>query len=271
VKIKEIKSKSILVKSGLSSVDYVVNPYIGCMHGCIYCYARFMKRFTGHKEEWGKFVDAKINAPDLVKNGEKFRGKEVYFSSTTDPYHPPEVRYKLTRQILEKLIPFQPSITIQSKSDLIVRDIDLFKQFKKIITGISISTLDENVQKKIEPIGSSPQRRIEALKKMKKSGLKTYCFISPILPEITDWKAIIQKTKSFVDEYWFENLNLYPSIRGNILKFLRSYNPKLVKKYQEIYSKGNPYWYDVEKEIATYCKKNKILGKIYFHHKVLKK
>jgi DNA repair photolyase len=266
MRLKEIKAKSIMVKSGLDSADYVVNPYIGCMHGCVYCYARFMKRFTGHKEEWGKFVDAKVNAAELVKNGEKYRGKKVFFCSTTDPYHPPEARYKLTRQVLEKLIPYQPKISIQSKSDLIVRDIDLFKQFKNIIAGISLSTLDESVQKKVEPLASSPKRRIAALKTMKKSGLKTYCFISPILPEVTDWKAIIQTTKSFVDEYWFENLNLYPSIRGNILKFLKGYDPKLVDSYQAIYAKGSSYWNDVEKDIAQYCKKNKIKGKIYFHH-----
>ncbi|MBT3941062.1 radical SAM protein [Candidatus Woesearchaeota archaeon] len=271
MKLKEIESKSILVKSGLSTVDYVVNPYIGCMHGCIFCYARFMKRFTGHKEEWGQFVDAKVNAADLVKNGEKYRGKSVFFCSTTDPYHPPEARYKLTRQVLEKLIPHQPNISVQSKSDLIVRDIDLFKQFKHIIAGISISTLDESIQKKVEPLASSPKRRIAALKKMKKSGLKTYCFVSPIFPGITNWKAILRKTKSFVDEYWFENLNFYPSIRANMYNFLEEYDPKLVDKYREIYTKGNSYWYDVEKEIASYCKKNKIKCKIYFHHKSMTK
>ena len=271
MKIKEIKSKSILVKSGLSSVDYVVNPYIGCMHGCIFCYARFMKRFTGHKEEWGKFVDAKINAPDLVKGNLNLKGKEVYFCSTTDPYHPPEMKYKLTRQVLEKLIPFQPNITIQSKSDLIVRDLDVLKKFNWVLVGISLSTLNESIQKKVEPLGSSPQRRIAALKKIKKAGFKTYVFISPILPEVSDWKKMVDAVKDYADEIWFENLNFYPAIKANIYKFLRTVDPKLVDKYKKIYSKDSTYWTDMEKDIISYCKKNKVKAKIYFHHKVLKK
>jgi DNA repair photolyase len=264
MKISEIKAKSIITKSGLNC-DYVINPYIGCMHGCIYCYARFMKRFTGHKERWGEFVDAKINAPDLIKNPDKYKGKEIFFSSVTDPYHPPEARYKLTRKILEKLVPIQPELTIQSKSDLITRDLDLFKQFKKIKIGVSFSTMDDSVRKLVEPLASSPQRRVQALKKIKAEGLKTYVFISPILPEITDWKAIIKATKNYTDEYWFENLNFYPSIKANIYNFLEKVDPKLIDRYKEIY-KDDSYWNKVEQAIKQFCKKEKLISKVYFHH-----
>lgn len=265
MKIKEIKAKSIITPSNLGS-DYTLNPYIGCMHGCIYCYARFMKRFTGHKEEWGKFIDVKINAPDLMKNLGKYKGKEIFFSSVTDPYQPLEIKYKLTRKILKKLVPIQPSIAIQSKAHLITRDIDLFKKFKNIEVGISMSTLEDDVRKKVEPLASSPEDRIEALKKIKKAGLRTYVFISPILPEITDWKAIIQKTKEYADEYWFENLNLYPSIKGNILNFLKNHKPVLINKYKEIYA-NDEYWNQEESKIRKFCKDNKVKCRIYFHHK----
>jgi DNA repair photolyase len=265
MKIAEIKAKSIITKSGLNC-DYVINPYVGCMHGCVYCYARFMKRFTGHQEEWGKFVDAKINAVELVRKSEKYRGKEIFFSSVTDPYQPVESRYKLTRNVLEKLIPIQPTIAIQSKSDLLVRDIDVFKKFKNIDVGISLSTLDESTQKKIEPRASSPQRRIDALMKLKKAGIHTHVFISPILPEITDWKAIIKATKKYADEIWFENLNLYPSIKANIDNFLKTVDPNLVYKYKEIYAKDSMYWNKVEQEIKIFCKQEKLVYKIYFHH-----
>jgi DNA repair photolyase len=265
MKLKEIKAKSIITKSQLNC-DYCVNPYVGCMHGCIYCYARFMKRFTGHQEEWGNFVDAKINAVELVRQSEKYRGKEIFFSSVTDPYQPVESRYKLTRNVLEKLIPIQPTIAIQSKSDLLVRDIDVFKKFKNIDVGISLSTLDESTQKKVEPLASSPQRRIEALKKLKKAEIHTHVFISPILPEITDWKAIIKATKKYADEIWFENLNLYPSIKANIYNFLKTVDPNLIDKYKEIYAKDSMYWNKVEQEIKQFCKKEKLVCKVYFHH-----
>ena len=268
MKTKEIKVKSIIVKSNLPEGDFVINPYVGCQHGCIYCYARFMKRFTGHTEPWGGFVDAKINALDLIPtNADKFKNKSIIISSVCDPYQPVERKYKLTRKILEKLIPLQPRLDLITKSDLIVRDIDLLKQFKNCIVAVSLSVLDEKLRKQLEPISSSAEARINTLKKLHNSGIQTALFISPIFPYLTDWKKIIEKTKSFVDEFWFENLNLYPSIKYNIYEFLKKNNPELVEKYKEIYLTKNDYWDIVEKEIKQFCKQNKINCKIYFHHK----
>ena len=162
MKIKEINAKTILTKSNLPEADYVINPYIGCSHGCIYCYANFMKRFTNHKEPWGEFVDIKINAAELIPNKD-LSNKTVVISSVTDPYNSLEKKYKLTRNILEKLIPLNPNLNILTKSNLIIRDIDLIKQFKNCSVSISFSSLDENIQKEIEPKASSPKEKIFAL------------------------------------------------------------------------------------------------------------
>lgn len=267
MKIKEIKAKSIIVKSNLPEGDFVINPYIGCQHGCKYCYARFMKRFTGHPEPWGSFVDVKINALDLIpKDTNKYKNKSIVISSVTDPYQPIERRYNLTRKILEKLIPFQPHLGLITKSDLVIRDIDLFKQFKDCLVMLSFSVLDDKIRKELEPLSSSVDRRINALKNLHKAKIPTALFISPIFPEITDWKKIINRTKSFADEYWFENLNLYPSIKDKIYRFLKKNNPELVKKYERIYSKDSEYWSIEENKIKEFCKKNKINCKIYFHY-----
>jgi len=267
LKIREIKAKSILAKSGLG-VDYVINPYVGCMHGCIYCYARFMKRFTGHLEPWGRFLDVKINAAELIpKNTSKYQNKSIIISSVTDPYQPTERKYQLMRAILRNLIPLQPDLSITTKSDLIIRDIDLLKQFKKCLAGVSLSLLDDKIRKEVEPLASSVERRINAVKQLKKAGIKTFVFISPMFPELTDWKGIITKTKNFIDEFWFENINLYPSLRQNIFQWLKNHHPGLVKKYREIYFTKNEYWNRVEKEIEDYGKKNNLNFKIYFHHR----
>ena len=266
MKIREIKAKSIFSKTGLGS-DFVINPYVGCMHGCIYCYARFMKRFTNHPERWGDFVDVKINALDLIpENAEKYKGKSILMSSVTDAYHPIEIKYKITRKILEKLIPLRPDLNILTKSDLVLRDIDLLKKFKNCLVTISLAFLDEKLIKQIEPLASSAERRINALKKLHDTGIKTAVFISPIFPEITDWRNIINKTKSFVGEYWFENLNPYFSIRENITKFLKNNKPELIKKYNEIWSGKSDYWNEQEKSIKNFCADNKVICKIYFHH-----
>ena len=266
MKIREIKAKSIMSKTGLGT-DYVINPYVGCMHGCIYCYARFMKRFTNHPEPWGHFIDVKINAPDLIpEKTDKYKGKSILMSSVTDPYHPIETRYKLTRKILEKLVPLEPEINILTKSDLVLRDIDLLKKFKKCLVTFSLSFLDENLRKQIEPLTVSAERRIKALKELHEAGIKTSVFISPIFPEITDWREVIKRTKDYSQEYWFENLNPYFTVRSNITRFLKNNRPELIGKYIEIWSGKSKYWDEVEKNIKTFCQANKLSCKIYFHH-----
>jgi len=265
MKIKEIKAKSIITKSALT--DYVINPYTGCMHGCIYCYARFMKRFTNHPEPWGDFVDVKINAASLIpKKTDKYKNKTILMGSVTDAYHPIEIKYKLTRKILEKLIPLQPDLNILTKSDLVLRDIDLLKKFKNLLITFSLSFLDEKHRKQLEPLACPSERRIKALEHLFKTGIKTAIFISPIFPEITDWQEIIKKTKNFVKEYWFENLNPYFSIRDNIIKFLKKNKPELINKYKEIWAGKSDYWDREEERIKQFCKNNKLICKIYFHH-----
>jgi len=187
-------------------------------------------------------------------------------SSVTDPYQPAERKYQLMGGILEKLILLKPDLCLMTKSDLIVRDIDLLKKFKKCIAGVSLSLLDDKIRKEVEPFASPIERRLNAVKQLKQAGIRTFIFISPIFPYLTDWQGIIAKTKNFVDEFWFENLNLYPSLRYNIFQWLRNCRPKLVKKYRKIYFTKNDFWEIVEKEIKDYGKKNSLNFKIYFHH-----
>lgn len=269
MKIKEIKAKSIITKTNLPEGDFVINPYVGCGHGCKYCYARFMKRFTGHRESWGYFIDVKINAAELIPfDTDKYRNKSITIGSVTDPYQSIERKYKLTRKILEKLIPLHPEfVDILTKSDLVIRDINLLKQFKECIVALSLSMLDEKLRKQLEPAASSASKRIKALEELYKSGIKTALFVSPIFPEITDWQKMISGTKTFVDEYWFENLNLYPSITNEIYKFLKNNRPELIAKYKKIYAGNSNYWEIEEKRIKEFCKNNNLSYRIYFHHK----
>jgi len=261
--IREIRVKSIIVKSRLPDGDFVINPYIGCQHGCVYCYARFMKRFTGHHEPWGRFVDVKINAPDLIPvRTDKFKGKLIIIGSVCDPYQPVEKKYQLTRKILERLIPLEPALALMTKSDLVVRDLDLLQQFKDCIVGFSLSTLEDEFRRRIEPLAASVKERIAALKKLHYAGVTTVLFISPIFPEITNWKKIIRKTRGFVNEFWFENLNLYPSVQAGVYQALGS--KVLRKKYQQVFSSPSNYWLEEKKRIEKFCRKMKLAYRIYF-------
>jgi len=154
-----------------------------------------------------------------------------------------------------------------TKSELVLRSIDLFRKFEDCIIAISLSISDEKLRKQLEPFSSSAKARINALKKLHNAGIQTALFVSPIFPYITDWEGIINKTKDSVDEFWFENLNLYPSIKDRIYKFLKKNKSELVEKYKEIYSTKSNYWDIEEKKIKEFCKKNKINCRIYFHHR----
>jgi DNA repair photolyase len=178
---REICARSILSKSQV--FDYVVNPYVGCQHSCTYCYARFMKRFTRHREPWGEFVDAKINAPDLLTHemSKKTPGR-VWVSGVCDPYQPLEKAYELTRKCLEILVQYDWPITVQTKSPLVSRDADLLRRSDKIEVGLSVTTADDEIGKVFEPGAPSVKERIAALEELHLAGIRTFAMIAPMLP-----------------------------------------------------------------------------------------
>jgi DNA repair photolyase len=179
--VKEVNSKTILSASKV--FPYVINPYIGCAHGCTYCYARFMKRFTHHPEPWGEFVDVKINAPDLLRiEINRKKPERVWVSGVCDPYQPLEARYQLTRQCLEILAQNGWPVSIQTRSPLVLRDVDILKQGEAFEVGLSVTTADDNIRKLFEPHAPVISQRIKALEELHRVGLHTYVMIAPMLP-----------------------------------------------------------------------------------------
>jgi len=182
LKIREIRSKTILSSSKV--YDYVVNPYVGCQHGCSYCYARFMKRFTGHKEPWGDFVDVKINAAELLaKEIEKKRKGTVWVSGVCDPYQPLEAKYKLARACIDILVQDDWPVVVQTRSPLVLRDIDIFKKSDRIEVGLSIPTASDEIRRIFEPHAPSIPERLRSVESLHQNGITTYVMIAPLLPE----------------------------------------------------------------------------------------
>ena len=264
---KEIQVNDYLTKSNLPASDYVINPYVGCSHGCKYCYASFMKRFTGHKEEWGTFID--IKKCDKKINKKKLENKTVFLSSVTDCYNEFEEKYELTRRILEDLVDVECHLNISTKSKLILRDLDLLKQMKNLIVSISINTLDESFKNDMDN-ASSIKERLETLKELHNNGIYTVLFMSPIFPYITDFKEIIEISKEYIYEYWFENLNLRGDYKTKILWYIQENYPNLINEYNDIYIKGNKqYWNNLSKKICEYCESNNVKYINYFYHEKL--
>ena len=217
--------KSVISKSNLPIAGFTVNPYVGCAHACKYCYADFMKRFTGHKEEWGTFVDVK-HWPQ-IKNPKKYDEKTIIIGSVTDPYHQCEKEFLKTREFLEELQGVDVNLIITTKSSLISRDLDLIKTFPDPIVSLSINTLDE----------------------------KTVCFISPIFPGITDVFDIIKEVSDYVDYIWLENLNLRGGYKKTILEYVAEKYPKLELLYEDIYKyKNKDYWENLDKKLSEFAK-----------------
>lgn len=252
--IREIRVKGVITKTDIPVCDYAVNPYIGCTHGCKYCYASFMKRFTNHSEPWGEFLDVKYWEP--IKNPNKYAGKEFFFGTVTDPYNPEEEKYCRTCALLEELKGSGVKISIQTKSDLVLRDVDLIRQFPDARVGFSINTLDEQFREDMDN-AVSIERRLKAMKTLHDEGIRTTCFISPIFPGITDIPAIIDRVKEQCNLVWLENLNLRGSYKSVIMDYIREKYPSLVPVYEEIYLHGKrDYWTKLNEEITAYCRSN---------------
>ncbi len=252
--IKEIQTKSVLTKSNLPVSDYSVNPYTGCTHACRYCYASFMKRFTNHPEPWGEFLDVKY-WPE-IENPRKYRGKELFFGSVTDPYNPQEETYCRTRALLTQLQGSGAKISIQTKSDLVLRDIDLIKTFPDVRVGFSINTLDEEFKDEMDR-APSIARRLAAMKKLHDAGIRTTCFISPIFPAITDVPAIIDRVKNQCNLVWLENLNLRGNYKADIMAYIGEKHTDLLPLYQEIYTHGSRlYWETLDAALRAYAEEN---------------
>jgi DNA repair photolyase len=209
MKIKEIEVKGCLVKSKLT--DYTINPYTGCSNSCKYCYADFIKRFQNISEKWGEFVFVKINCDMLLKK-EIYRSKggHIFLSSVCDCYQSIEEKYGLTRKILEIILLQKKkfSVEILTKSSLVRRDFDLIKKLEGEL-GMSVNQLDEDVSKIIEPLASVPSERINVLKEANEYGIRTYGFISPVLPGITNLDEVFREMKKAGVEYvWVELFNM---------------------------------------------------------------
>ena len=248
--INQIEAKSILNKTGIPGLGYAINPYTGCTHGCVYCYACFMRRFTNHKEPWGHFLDAKVNAREVLSRQLARRRepiKEVVFlSSVTDPYQPAESIYKLTRGLLEVLLEYQIPVSILTKSDLVLRDIDLLRQFNACSVGLSIMTTDQAIARRFEPRASSPMRRIQALRQLKENNISTYAFVSPYLPRLSRIEQLLEALDGAIDEVGVETLNTKEASWRGVKRVLDECYPAFAPGYKELCKQGR-YWQDIER------------------------
>lgn len=252
--VKEVLCKSIMSKSRLG-MDFSINPYRGCSHACVYCYAPYVLR---EKREWGKFMEVKINAPEILeKDIRRFKKGTIFISSVTDCYNPLEEKYGITRKILKKLVGTDFFPSVQTKSTLVIRDMDVLKKLKCEV-GMTITTFDEKARKIFEPGASPSEERLKTLKELKDNGIDTYIFFGPVLPMISDrnLEEMIKKFASVNPNYiYLDKLNIKRPVHWTkIKKVLEKHYPELAEKWKEILFSENDYYENVKRKVVELCR-----------------
>lgn len=253
--IAEVTCRSALGESRLPGYDYCLNPYVGCSHACVYCYARSYALRRGRRNAWGSYVDVKANIVDVLAKEVRrsLRRGVVGISTLTDAYQAIESTTCLTQRCLKVLLENGFQATIQTKSDLVLRDIELLAAHAGGVTvGVTITTLDKDLARRIEPGASDPERRIDILSRMRSAGIGTWIFIGPILPHLTDdgLGGLLDVARSLkVGEVIFDRLNMRPGVWPSISSFLQSNYPELLQKYKEIFFGESEFYAPLKERI----------------------
>jgi DNA repair photolyase len=189
-------SKSIISYNDSPDIpfDSSVNPYRGCEHGCIYCYARPTHEFLGFSAglDFETRILVKEDAPALLRNelsSRKWKPQVLVMSGVTDPYQPIESRLQITRGCLEVLAEFRNPVGIVTKNHLVTRDIDVLKrlaEFNAIAVSVSVTSLEAKLAHVMEPRTSPPERRLRAIEELAAAGIPTGVMVAPVIPGLTD-------------------------------------------------------------------------------------
>lgn len=260
MKIIEIEISSALSPSGLPDIDYALNPYLGCYHGCLYCYARLYTRDRYISDNWGEVVAVKKNLLSVLQREvNSVKRGVVGVGTITDPYQPVEAIYKLSRGSIEILATKKFPISIQTKSSLILRDIDLLTKYRDLIdVGITITSTD-NSMTFLEPRASPPWARINAIRKLSEAGVKVWIFFGPIVPGINDDINTIREILTIAKEtnsmLYYDSLHIKPFMLRN--EYLMNI-VKEVKRYR---------WNDLFSMIKSLCREYNVLCKPGFGEK----
>jgi DNA repair photolyase len=180
--------------------DYTLNPYVGCGFGCAYCYAAAFVADEERKQEWGRWVDVKVDALRELERTD-LRGRRVFIGTATDPYQPVEAKVRLTRRILEHLVEItpQPVVAITTRGPLVTRDLDLLRRFESLRVNMSVTTDSDRIRRDFEPSCASIERRIQTLEELRVAGIRIAVFIAPMLP-IEDPIGFAQRLKALEAE-----------------------------------------------------------------------
>lgn len=253
--VRVVNVKSTLVRSRLS--PYCVNPYAGCTHGCVYCYARFATRFSHPGERWGGYVDVRANAPEVLERQLRNAAPaEVHMSSVCDAWQPLEETHRITRRCLQLLLDARFPLVLQTKSALIERDLDLLAGRSDVTLGVTVTTVDEAQSALFEPGASPPTERLRVLQRARESGVDTFVFVGPLLPGISDRGEGLIELFSRVaaagpDFLFVDMLNRRPGIWNDTRAAAEACAPGLVSEFRHVlFDRSDSYEQELRDRVA---------------------
>lgn len=246
----EIEARSILnrVPGTYLPFDWTINPYRGCSHACVYCFARPTHEYLGFDtgRDFDSQIVVKVNAVELARTETapgRWAGASIAMGTNTDPYQPAEGKYRLTRGIVEVLTERGNPFSLLTKSTLVLRDMDLYAEAARktdVTVSFSIGTLDAEVWRQTEPGTPHPQRRVEAIARLSEAGIPTGVLIAPIIPGLSDHPEKVAEVEAACRRAGAGSistirLHLRPGVKEHFMGWLANHHPELTSKYQELY------------------------------------
>jgi DNA repair photolyase len=240
--INEINADKVLGLTKISLADYVINHYVGCQYGCLYCYAKYTKRAKKRNIEWGTYVDVKINSVELLKKElEKNRPETVMLGSITEVYQPIEKKYELTRKILEILAEYEIPVVILTRSDLIKRDIDILKKLPKVSVFYTITFRDDDMIKLFENYAPGYKKRVDAITELYQNGINVWVHMGPIIPYFSEPEKVIEDLNTKIKKIEFESLNVTTAPLNKVVEKLKVIDFEKSNKLLSLYNNKSDY------------------------------
>ena len=236
--VREVSVRTALTRSRL--FDYCVNPYAGCANACVYCYARFATRFSHPGEEWGSYVDVRSNiAAVLQRDLLRAHPGTVYMSSVCDAWQSSESAYGVSRQCLGLLLESGLPLFLQTKNTLVERDFDLLAGRDNVRLGVTVTTTDAAVAHLFEPGASPPRERLRVLAAARGLGLRTFVFLGPLLPGISDRGEGLRRLMTTVadvkpDALFVDRLNRRAGMWPAVSRAVSALDAELLHEYREV-------------------------------------
>ncbi len=235
LQVQEIRCKHLLHRTGASFAQYTLNPYVGCGFGCSYCYVPVLRAKRGQEgaDTWGRWVQVKVNAPDVIRREmlDVPRDAHILIGSATDAWQPVEKRYRVSRGVLYELSFYPNRVTILTRSPLLLRDIDLLRRFEQVSVHISVPTVDEQVRRVFEPHAPAVAGRVELTRRLLSAGIRTTWAWCPFLPGVENTPEQIREyvrtaKQAGVREVWVGRINYWSALQDRYKALVRRYRAR---------------------------------------------